>query len=84
MDLKTPNLPIEPLKLDDNISVWSEMNETAVRYKCLSLGEGAPAYPPPKFLRDFMIEAIDAGHNQYCRTFGSLPLVEQIAIRYGP
>ena len=57
--MDNPNLPSQPLKLDDNIAVWSEMNETAQRYNCLSLGEGAPAYPPPRFLRDFMIEAID-------------------------
>ena len=54
-----PKLPKEPLKLDNNIAVWSEMMETDVRYKCLSLGAGAPAYPPPKFLRDFMVESID-------------------------
>ena len=31
-----------------------------------------------------MVEAIDAGHNQYCRTFGAPPLIDQIAKRYGP
>jgi len=79
-----PKLPKEPLKLDNNIAVWAEMKETDIRYKCLSLGEGAPAYSTPKFLRDFMVKAIDDGHNQYCRTMGAVPLVQEIAKRYGP
>jgi aspartate/methionine/tyrosine aminotransferase len=56
-------LPDAPKRLDDNIAVWAEFNELGRRYECLSMGEGAPGYPPPKFLRDFMMEAIDSGHN---------------------
>jgi aspartate/methionine/tyrosine aminotransferase len=63
-------LPASPLRLDDNIAVWAEFEETGKMYGCQSLGQGAPAYPPPKFLRNFMIEAIDSGANQYTRTFG--------------
>ena len=50
-----PELPNEPKKLKDTIAVWSEMNEAALKYKCLSLGEGAPGYNPPEFLKNFMI-----------------------------
>jgi len=39
------------------------MKELAIKYECLSLGEGAPGFNPPKFLRDAMIQAIDDGHN---------------------
>ena len=59
-----------PKRLADNIAVWSEMKELANKYNCLSLGEGAPNLNPPPFLRQHMIQAIDDGHNQYCRTFG--------------
>ena len=48
------------------------------------MGQGAPGYPPPKFLRDFMMQAIDEGHNQYCRTFGHPNLVQAISEIYGP
>jgi hypothetical protein len=44
-----------PKKLSDTIAVWSEMKELANKYQCLSLGEGAPGFNPPKFLRDAMI-----------------------------
>ena len=77
-------VPKSPKKLDDNIAVWAEFNEIGRKYGCLSLGEGAPGYQPPKFLRDHMIEAIDDGHNQYCRTFGHPLLIEKIASCYGP
>jgi aspartate/methionine/tyrosine aminotransferase len=56
-------IPKEPKRLEDNIALWSEFKDLAVKYECLSLGEGAPAYQPPKFLRDEMIKAIDEGHN---------------------
>ena len=36
-----------PKKLNDNIAVWSEMKDLMVKYKCLSLGEGAPNLMPP-------------------------------------
>ena len=44
-----------PKRLTDNIAVWSEMKELAAKYKCLSLGEGAPNLMPPKFLRNNMM-----------------------------
>ena len=81
---QVPQLPNCPKKLKDTIAVWSEMNEAAVKYKCLSLGEGAPGYNPPEFLRNFMIEAIDEGFNQYTRTFGHPILIKEIAKTYGP
>ena len=60
------------------------MKDLATKYKCLSLGEGAPNLMPPKFLIDDMIDAMNAGHNQYTRTFGIPPLVNKVAQVYGP
>ena len=80
------NLPKTPVRLNDTIAVWAEMIELGKKYNCMSLGEGAPGYKPPQFLRDLMMEAIDenVGYNQYCRSFGHPLLVEQIAKYYGP
>mmetsp|Transcript_24840 Transcript_24840/g.33252 ORF Transcript_24840/g.33252 Transcript_24840/m.33252 type:complete len:445 (+) Transcript_24840:43-1377(+) len=73
-----------PQKLSDNIAVWSEMKDLMVKYNCLSLGEGAPNLMPPQFLIDDMTAAMQAGHNQYTRTFGVPALVNKIAAVYGP
>ena len=71
-----------PTRLTDTIAVWSEMIELTSKYDCESLGEGAPSFELPKFLRDAMIKAIDDGHNQYTRTFGHPSLVSKIADVY--
>ena len=39
---------------------------------------------PPQFLKDALVEAIDEGFNQYCRVYGTIPLVTEIAKMYGP
>lgn len=57
------------------MAVWQEFEYLSIKHKCLSLGQGAPGYGPPQFLRDFMLEAIDKGQNQYTRTFGHVELV---------
>ena len=44
---------------------------------------GTPNWLPPKFLRDAMIESVDAGNNQYCRGFGHEELVTKIAEVFG-
>lgn len=69
--------------MDDNSPIWTEFRELTDRYDCLSLGEGAPGYQPPTFLRDAMIQAIDDGHNQYSRTMGMPELVKKVALVYG-
>lgn len=56
-------VPAAPQKLSDNIALWSEMKDLMVKYKCLSLGEGAPNYMPPVFLQEEMTKAVQAGHN---------------------
>ena len=53
------DIPDSPLRLDDTVAIWAEMNELGRKYNCLSLGEGAPGYNPPDFLRKYMKEAID-------------------------
>lgn len=74
----------EPKRLEDNTAVWNESKELAAKYNCLSLGEGAPDYMPPKFLVDEMVQAIYDGHNQYVRNQGAVSLVDSVAKVYGP
>ena len=51
-------------KLSDNVAVWSEMKDLAIKYQDLSLGEGAPNLMPPQFLLDEMTNAMKvAGNN---------------------
>ena len=77
-------MPKVPKKLSDNVAVWSEMKDLAVKYGCLSLGEGAPNLMPPQFLIDQMNESMKvAGNNQYGRQFGHPVLVKKIAEVYG-
>lgn len=86
MEQRRPNVPKEPSRQKDNIAVWSEMGVLGKEFKCLSLGEGAPGYKPPKFLVDHMIDVINENvqFNQYSRSFGHPILVEQVAKSYGP
>jgi hypothetical protein len=39
------------------------MNEVGKKYNCMPMGEGAPGYPTPQFLKEFMMGAIDANFN---------------------
>lgn len=72
-----------PLRVDDTVAVWEEFKEVTNKYKCLSLGEGAPAKFPPEFLVNNLREAIQEGHNQYTRVQGHPLLVQKIAEVYG-
>ena len=52
-----------PHRVDDSMAVWEEFKETAIKYKCLSVGEGSPAASPPQFLIDNLITAVSEGNN---------------------
>ena len=53
------NIPKGPAKLKDRMSEWLEFGGVGNKYKCAQLGMGTPAWAPPKFLRDAMLDAID-------------------------
>ena len=42
-------------KIEDNLWVWQEFGQIARKYKCHSLGEGAPYLQPPEFVVDNLI-----------------------------
>ena len=56
-------LPSEPKKLKDRLSEWGEFFDLTTKYKTLSLGNGAPNWLPPKFLREEMMNAVDSCKN---------------------
>ncbi len=64
---------------DFGTSIFSEMTELAQRHDAVNLGQGFPDFEGPKAIADAAIDAIRAGHNQYVRSAGVLPLVRAIA-----
>ena len=64
------------------MAVWSEFAGLGAKYKCESLGQGAPNINPPTFLVNAMVDAMNAGENQYCRSYGHPALVKKIAEKY--
>jgi aspartate/methionine/tyrosine aminotransferase len=49
----------EPLRIKDNSAVWAEFFDLGIKYKCVSLGQGAPDLAPPKFLKEAVTNAMD-------------------------
>jgi N-succinyldiaminopimelate aminotransferase len=60
-------------------TVFAEMTRLAVQHHAINLGQGFPDFDGPDFVKRAAIEAIEAGHNQYCRTHGIPPLNAAIA-----
>jgi hypothetical protein len=50
-----------PHRVDNSLAVWEEFKEITAKYNCISLGEGAPATTPPKFLVDDLFNVINEG-----------------------
>ena len=61
------------------VTIFAEMTRLAVEHDAINLAQGFPDFDSPAFVRDAAKAAIDAGHNQYPRTFGTPPLCEAIA-----
>lgn len=76
-------VPKEPRRIKDNSAVWAEFVDLGIKYKAVSLGQGAPDLSPPKFLKDAVTAAMDSGFNQYCRSFGTPQLMTKVADIYG-
>jgi N-succinyldiaminopimelate aminotransferase len=60
-------------------SIFAEMTALALQHQAVNLGQGFPDFDGPEFVKDAAIEAIRAGKNQYCRTFGLPELNRAIA-----
>lgn len=60
-------------------TIFAEMTGLALKHEAVNLGQGFPDFEGPPFIKRAAIEAIEAGHNQYCRTHGIPPLNAAIA-----
>ena len=60
-------------------SIFAEMTALAVAHDAVNLGQGFPDFDGPDFVKQAAAEALRAGHNQYCRSSGILPLVRAVA-----
>jgi N-succinyldiaminopimelate aminotransferase len=60
-------------------TIFAEMTGLAQRHGAVNLGQGFPDFQGPEFISRAAIEAIEAGHNQYCRTHGIPELNAAIA-----
>jgi len=73
-------------------TIFAEMTALALDHDAVNLGQGFPDFEGPAFIKRAAIEAIEAGHNQYCRPFGIPTLTKAIAehqqrfwgLRYDP
>ncbi len=60
-------------------SIFAEMTALANAHGALNLGQGFPDFDGPEFVKEAAVEALRAGHNQYCRSSGILPAVRAVA-----
>ncbi len=59
-------------------TIFAEMTGLAIAHQAINLSQGFPDFEGPPALVDAAAAALRAGHNQYARSAGVLPLVEQI------
>ncbi len=63
-------------------TIFAEMTGLANQHGAVNLGQGFPNFEGPPEIRDIAIEAIRAGKNQYCRSFGIPELTGAIAAHH--
>lgn len=63
-------------------SVFTEITRLANEAQAVNLGQGFPDFDGPAFVKDAAIAAIGAGHGQYARMAGILPLTRALSAKY--
>lgn len=63
-------------------TIFAEMTRLAVEHDAVNLSQGFPDFDGPESVKKAAIEAIHAGHNQYARPLGEIPLNEALADRW--
>ncbi|MBL9148284.1 MAG: aminotransferase class I/II-fold pyridoxal phosphate-dependent enzyme [Phycisphaerae bacterium] len=63
-------------------TIFTEMTLLARKHGAVNLGQGAPDFDGPDFVKDAGIKAIRQGHAQYARMFGVPELNAAIAARF--
>ncbi|CAG9319304.1 unnamed protein product [Blepharisma stoltei] len=64
-------------------TVWTEFTPLAIKNQAVNLGQGFPGFKCPDFVKQALADATNADENQYARSQGFLPLVQEIARVYG-
>ncbi len=63
-------------------TIFAEMTALAVKHNAANLGQGAPDFDGPEFLKEAAIKAIRDGRGQYARMTGLPELTKAIATRF--
>lgn len=63
-------------------TIFAEMTALAVRHQAVNLGQGAPDFDGPEWLKEAAIKAIRDGRGQYARMTGLPELTKAIADRF--
>ena len=63
-------------------TIFAEMTALAVKHGAVNLGQGAPDFDGPEFLKEAAIKAIRDGRGQYARMTGLPELTKAIAERF--
>lgn len=63
-------------------TVFSEITALAIEHGALDLGQGAPSFDGPDFIKEAAARALADGKNQYPRSAGVVELVERVADRF--
>jgi len=63
-------------------TIFAEMTALAVKHGAVNLGQGAPDFDGPDFLKDAAMKAIRDGRGQYARMTGLPELTKAIAERF--
>lgn len=71
--------PLTPRLRGLGTTIFSEINRLAAASGAINLGQGAPSFDGPDFLKEAAIEAIRSGHNQYAPSPGTPELTAAIA-----
>ena len=71
--------PLTPRLRGLGTTIFSEINRLATASGAINLGQGAPSFDGPDFLKEAAIEAIRSGHNQYAPSPGIPELTAAIA-----
>jgi len=63
-------------------TVFAEITRMADDHNAIDLGQGYPNFDGPEFAKLAAVDAIEAGHGQYARSSGLLPLVTTLAANW--
>ncbi|MFN5497754.1 MAG: aminotransferase class I/II-fold pyridoxal phosphate-dependent enzyme [bacterium] len=63
-------------------TIFAEMTALAVKHGAVNLGQGAPDFDGPEFLKEAAIKAIRDGRGQYARMTGLPELTKAITDRF--